>query len=47
MMIPFLPASGGILQPIIAQCASNSLTSCNTGGADGAADGGMEYGFSY
>ena len=46
MMMPFLPASGGILQPTIAQCALKTLTSCNTGGADGAEDGGMEYGFS-
>ena len=45
MMMPFLPASGGILQPTIAQCAPFSLTSCNSGGADGAADGGMKYGF--
>ena len=38
-MMPFLPASGGMLQPTIAQCTPVSFESCITGGADGAAGG--------
>ena len=38
-MMPFLPASGGIPQPTITQCAAFSLTTSSSGGADGAAGG--------
>ena len=42
-MMPFLPASGGIPQPTIAQCAPFSFTSNISGGADGAAGGVKEW----
>ena len=47
MIMPFLPASGGIPQPTAAQCDPVSFTSPIAGGADGAAGGQKEHSYKY